>query len=85
MATGIVSIAMANHHAYPISVTLLWITGLTYAVLVLGYGWRLVAYPSAVRADLADPARAFGFFTFVAATDVFGTRLTADGDRKSVV
>ena len=81
MATGIVSIAMANHHAYPISVTLLWITGLTYAVLVLGYGWRLVAYPSAVRADLADPARAFGFFTFVAATDVFGTRLTADGHR----
>ncbi|MEO6887345.1 MAG: tellurite resistance/C4-dicarboxylate transporter family protein [Jatrophihabitantaceae bacterium] len=79
MATGIVSIAMQNHHAYPISVTLLWLTGIEYAVLVVAYGWRLIAFWSAARTDFADPARAFGFFTFVAATDVFGTRLAIDG------
>lgn len=30
-------------------------------------------------ADLSDPARAFGYFTFVAATNVLGTRLAIDG------
>src|SRR5690606_6123920 len=29
--------------------------------------------------DLKNPERAFGFFTFVAATDVLGTRLVHDG------
>ncbi|HEY5335995.1 MAG TPA: tellurite resistance/C4-dicarboxylate transporter family protein, partial [Mycobacteriales bacterium] len=34
-----------------------------------------------VRSDFTDPTRAFGFFTFVAATDVFGTRLVIEGHR----
>jgi tellurite resistance protein TehA-like permease len=79
MATGIVSIAMHNHRLYAISVVLLWLTGLEYAVLVVAYLWRFVRFRAEVAADLADPARAFGYFTFVAATDVFGTRLAADG------
>jgi tellurite resistance protein TehA-like permease len=78
MATGIVSIAMANHHAYAISVTLLWLSGIEYVVLIAAYLWRLIAFRAAVAADLADPTRAFGYFTFVAATDVFGTRLAID-------
>jgi tellurite resistance protein TehA-like permease len=78
MATGIVSIAMHNHGAYAVSVALLWLTGIEYAILVVAYGWRLVRFRPEVAADLADPARAFGYFTFVAATDVFGTRLAAD-------
>jgi tellurite resistance protein TehA-like permease len=78
MATGIVSIAMANHHVNSVSVTLLWLTGIEYITLVVASGWRLVAFRPAVAADLADPARAFGYFTFVAATDVLGTRLAAD-------
>ena len=78
MATGIVSIAMQNRHIYPVSVALLWLTGLEYAVLVVLYLWRLAAFRTAVLADLSDPARAFGYFTFVAATDVLGTRLAID-------
>jgi len=78
MGTGIVSIAMLNHHAYAVSVALLWLAGIEYAVLVTLYLWRLIQFPTAVREDLAEPARAFGYFTFVAATDVLGTRLAAD-------
>jgi tellurite resistance protein TehA-like permease len=79
MATGIVSIATQNHHAYGLSVALMWLTGIEYLVLLCAYGWRLAAFRAAVAADLADPARAFGYFTFVAATDVLGTRLAVDG------
>ena len=78
MATGIVSIAMQNQHADPISVTLLWLAGIEYLVLLGVYLWRLVRYRSAVAADLSDPGRAFGYFTFVAATNVLGTRLALD-------
>ena len=81
MATGIVSIAMQYHHAYAVSVALLWLTITAYAVLVAGYLWRLAAFRAAVLADLSDPARAFGYFTSVAATGVLGTRLAADGHR----
>lgn len=76
MATGIVSIAMQNHQT--LSVVLLWLTGIEYAVLSLLYAWRAMAFRAAVIADVHDPARAFGYFTFVAATDVFGTRLAID-------
>ncbi len=85
MATGIVSIAMANHHLSAVSVALLWLAGIAYAVLVLAYGWRMIAFGPAVRSDFADPARAFGFFTFVAATDVFGTRLAIDGHHRAAL
>ena len=78
MATGIVSIAMLNHHAYAVSVALLWLAGVEYVVLVTLYSWRLIRFRAAVAEDLAEPARAFGYFTFVAATDVLGTRLAAD-------
>jgi tellurite resistance protein TehA-like permease len=78
MATGIVSLAMQNHHAYALSVALLWVTVLAYAVLLIVSLCRVVAFPDRVAADLSDPARAFGYFTFVAATDVLGTRLAAD-------
>jgi tellurite resistance protein TehA-like permease len=81
MATGIMSVAMQIHHAYPISVTLLWLAGIEYVTLLGVYVWRLARYRSAVAADLSDPARAFGYFTFVAATDVLGTRLALDQHR----
>ena len=84
MATGIVSIAMRNHDVIALSVMLLWIACASYAVLVVLNGWRLIAFPTDVAADLADPRRAFGLFTFVAATDVVGTRWAAGGhDRRS--
>lgn len=85
MATGIVSIAIQNHHVYPISVALLWLTGIEYVLLVALNLWRLIAFRSAVRTDLADPARAFSFFTFVAGTNVLGTRLAADGHHQAAL
>jgi len=79
MATGIVSIAMHNHRQYVLSVALLWLAAVSYLVLVVLTGWRLVSYRRKVGADLADPRRGFGFFTFVAGTDVLGTRIAIDG------
>ena len=85
MATGIVSIAMQDHDAYPISVPLLWLAGIEYVALLGLYLWRLARFPSAVAADLSDPGRAFGYFTFVAATDVLGTRLALDQHHSAAV
>ena len=79
MATGIVSVAMRNHNADLVSAILLWLTICAYAVLVVLTGWRLIAYRTAMAGDFADPRRAFGFFTFVAGTDVLGTRLAVSG------
>lgn len=79
MATGIVSIAMRNQKALPLSVTLLWLALIGYAVLVALTGWRLARFAADMAADLADPRRAFGLFTFVAGTNVLGTRLVGDG------
>jgi tellurite resistance protein TehA-like permease len=85
MATGIVSIAMQNHHLYPVSVSLMWLAGIEYAVLIGIYLWRLAGFRSAVAGDLSNPARAFGYFTFVAATDVLGTRLAIDHHRAAAL
>lgn len=79
MATGILSIALRNERAYALSVALMWLTVAAYVVLVTLTAWRLARYRSAVGADLEDPRRAFGLFTFVAGTDVLGTRLAVDG------
>ncbi|HET8561273.1 MAG TPA: tellurite resistance/C4-dicarboxylate transporter family protein [Marmoricola sp.] len=79
MATGIVSIAMYNHGLPAISLVLLWLAVVEYALLVVLYAVRWFAFRHAVVADFADPARAFGYFTFVAGTCVVGTRLAVDG------
>ncbi|RAV11604.1 tellurite resistance protein permease [Mycolicibacterium sp. GF69] len=79
MASGIVSIAMHSHRAYVLSVALLWIACVAYVVLIALNLLRTLIFRSAVADDLADPRRAFGLFTFVAATGVLGTRLALDG------
>jgi Voltage-dependent anion channel len=61
MASAIVSIAMRNHHAYAISVLLMWVAGVTYTVLVVLHAWRLLAFRAAMAVDLADPGLGFGF------------------------
>lgn len=78
MATGIVSIAMHNHRVYFLSVTLLWLACLAFGVLIALSAARIIAFRDDFAADLRDPRRAFGLFTFVAAADVVGTRLTVD-------
>jgi hypothetical protein len=55
-------------------------------VLVVLYVWRILACRAAMAADPADPADpglGFGFFTFIAGTDVLGTRLAADGHHRA--
>jgi tellurite resistance protein TehA-like permease len=47
-------------------------------VLVVLHAWRLAVFRSELADDFTDPRRGFGFFTFVAATDVLGTRLSVD-------
>jgi tellurite resistance protein TehA-like permease len=79
MATGIMSVAMAEHGLPGLSLALLWLAVACYVVLVVLYAWRLVSYHADAGRDLRDPARAFGFFTIVAGTDVLGARLAADG------
>ena len=78
MATGIVSIAMHGHRAYVLSVVLLWLACVAYVVLIALNLVRTLAFRGDVAGDLADPRRAFGLFTFVAATSVVGTRLALD-------
>lgn len=78
MGTGIVSMAMQDHREQVLSVLLLWLAGVAYAVLVILHGWRLFAFPAELAADFTDPSRGFGFLTFVAGTDVLGTRLAED-------
>ncbi len=79
MATGIVSIALAGQAAPVLSTALEWIAGGAYAVLLVLLGWRVVAFRADLVRDLHHPARGFGMFTLIAATDVLGTRLAMDG------
>jgi tellurite resistance protein TehA-like permease len=81
MGTGIVSVGMDNHGQVALSLALLWIAVVGYAVLVGLNVWRIVAFRSQLASDFSDPRRAFGFFTFVAGTDVLGARLAIAGWR----
>lgn len=78
MATGIVSIAMHHHRAFQLSVLLLWVTVLSYLVLLVVSAVRIITFREEFLADLFDSGRAFGLFTFVSATNVLGTRLVID-------
>ena len=79
MATGIISVAVNVAGAGWLSVLLLIVTIVAFAVLVVAYAWRLTAYRREFLADAADSRTAFAFFTFVAGADVLGTRLAAGG------
>jgi tellurite resistance protein TehA-like permease len=79
MATGIVSRALQLDGATALSGILLVAAIVTYVLLVAVYAWRLVTWRTQIRADAADPRRAFGFFTLAAGSDVLAARLAADG------
>jgi tellurite resistance protein TehA-like permease len=79
MATGIVSVALEGVAAPPLPEVMLGLAAASYLVLVAAYGWRLARHRALVLADAADPARAFAFFSFVAASDVLAARLASDG------
>ena len=79
MATGIISVGMKFEGYEVISFLLLTICATAFVVLVCLNVWRFVSYRTSVEEDFMDPRRAFGFFTFVAGTNVLGVRLGMDG------
>jgi tellurite resistance protein TehA-like permease len=79
MATGIVSVGLRSHGVPALSAALMWLAAACYVVLIVLNGWRIAAFRDEVRGDLTHPGRGFGFFTFVAGTDVLGARLALDG------
>src|SRR5450759_3252892 len=79
MATGIVSVGLRSHDMTTLSATLMWLAGGCYLVLLVVSAWRIAVCPTEVRRDLADPSRGFGFFTFVAGTNVLGARFALEG------
>lgn len=85
MATGIVSIGMAQQDLDALSLALLVIAAAAWVVLVIALVVRLLRYRDHVVADLHDPRLAFGFFTLVAGTNVLAVRLAGDHLGVSVV
>lgn len=78
MATCIVSRAMQLDGAARLSGILLAGAIAAYVVLAAVYAGRLAVNWAGVRADAADPRRAFGFFTLAAGSDVLAARLAPD-------
>jgi len=78
MATGIVSTGVQTHGLSKVAAVLLWVMGIAYGVLVIANVVRMSLFGREFRADLADPHKGFAAFTFVAATNVVGTRLAGD-------
>jgi len=79
MASGILSVGMALKEYDILSLLMLLVCGTAFVVLLGLTVWRFVAYRSAINEDFLDPRRAFGFFTFVAGTNVLGVRLGMEG------
>ncbi len=79
MASGIISVGMALKGHRVLSLLLLAVCVIAFLALVSLTAWRLLSYPAAVKDDFMDPRRAFGFFTFVAGTNVLGVRLGIEG------
>lgn len=79
MASGIISIGLHLRGYETLSVVLLVVCAAAFVVLLLLNAWRFLAYRRALVDDFMAPARAFGFFTFVAGTNVLGVRLGVEG------
>jgi len=79
MASGIISVGMKLKGFEFISTALLFVCIVGFVILLCLMVWRFAAYRGAIIDDLLDPGRAFGFFTFVAGTNVLGVRLGMEG------
>src|SRR5512142_815450 len=78
MATGITSTDLRLIGHPHLSTALLVAAVVAFVVLCVLYAIRAVVYPRQFRADLVAPARAYAFFTFVAACNVLGARFAVD-------
>lgn len=79
MATGIVSVAFHLEGHLLASQVLFGLAGTAYAAQVLLNGWRAGAHRASLVGDFRSSRRAFGFFTFVAGTNVLGARAALEG------
>jgi tellurite resistance protein TehA-like permease len=79
MASGIISVGLRLEGFTLLSGVLLAVCVTAFVVLLSLTVWRFVSYRAAVNEDFMDPRRAFGFFTFVAGTNVLGVRLGMEG------
>ena len=79
MATGIVSVGLHLENRDAASWLLLVLSGAAFLVLLVLTAWRFAVFRDAVVEDFTDPRRGFGFFTFVAGTNVLGVRLGLEG------
>lgn len=79
MASGIISVGMRLEGFAVLSLLLLAVCATAFVVLLALTAWRFVSYRQATNDDFLDPRRAFGFFTFVAGTNVLGVRLGMAG------
>lgn len=85
MASGIVSVGMElrGHHGF--SDALLVVCVVAYATLVTLTVVRVVRHRGLVADEFRDPRRGFGFFTFVAGTNVLGARVGMEGAHTATV
>lgn len=79
MATGIVSVGLNLLDFRSLSLALMWIAVGAYVVLIVLNVRRASIYREGIVEDFRDPRRAFGFFTWIAGTNVLGARLAAEG------
>lgn len=85
MATGIVSVGMAQQGFMTASRVLLVLAAVSWVLLVIALSARVLFHRDRVVADLHDPVVAFGFFTVVAGTDVLAVRLSEHAWQVSAV
>lgn len=77
MASGIISVGLALEGYDTLSIILLGICAASYVVILALNIVRIARHRHAMAQDFLDPSRAFGFYTFVAGTNVLAVRLAA--------
>ena len=79
MASGIISLGFLLVGHGVISQALFALCSFGYVLLCVLNLWRFLRFRHSMASDFRDPKRAFGFFTFVAGTNVVGARAAAEG------
>ncbi len=79
MGSGIVSVGLALEGFDTLSRVLLVLCVIAFLTLGLLTLLRFVRFRRAMAEDFLDPKRAFGYFTYVAGTNVLGVRLFMEG------
>ena len=78
MATGIISVGLADDGRLLLSRCLLALAVAAFVALLALNAWRFAAFRGELVHDFTHPLRGFGFYTFVAAADVIAARVAGD-------